>query len=120
MTHIGLENWSFDTIVYVLNSLLKQEKSVTMHFFGYDALPKITTPRRRFLPLMQDLLDLSLPTLVKRVDNHVDELMITNNDQLQTFLRNEDILDYVRLPRTDSSVNPSSFKSFVSTNFKTG
>ena len=97
---IGLENWSFDTIVYVLNSLLKQEKSVTMHFFGYDALPKITTPRRRFLPLMQDLLNLSLPTLVKRVDNHVDEYMITNNDQLQTFLRNEDILDYVIVVHT--------------------
>ena len=97
---IGLENWSFDTIVYVLNTLQKQEKSVTMHFFGYDALPKITTPRRRFLPLMQDLLTLELPTSRKRVDNHVDELMITNNDELQMFLRNEDILDYVIVVNT--------------------
>ena len=28
-------------------------------------------------------------------------------------------LDYQRLPRTDSSVNPSAFKSFVPTYFKT-
>tara|TARA_B100000902_G_scaffold366966_1_gene389173 strand:+ start:292 stop:3147 length:2856 start_codon:yes stop_codon:yes gene_type:complete len=96
---IGLENWSFDTIVYVLNSLQKQEKSVTMHFFGYDALPKITTPRRRFLPLMEDLLH-ELPTSTKRVDNAVDELMIKTNEEFQTFLRNEDILNYVIVVHT--------------------
>jgi len=30
-----------------------------------------------------------------------------------------DVLDYLGLPRTDSLVNPSAFKSFVSTYFKT-
>ena len=97
---IGLETWPFDTIVYVLHSLQKQEKNVTMHFFGYDALPKITTPRRRFLPLMEDLLQLELPTSRKRIDNAVDELMIKTKEDLERFLSKERILDYVIVVHT--------------------
>jgi len=101
---IGLENWPFDTLVFILNSLQKQQKNIKLHFFGYDNLPKMSTPKRRFTPLLEDLRALSMPIVHTKIDNNVDELMITNDTDLRTFLERNDIHDYVIVTHTNKDM----------------
>ncbi len=90
---IGLENWPFDTIVFVLHTLRNQGKHVKLHFFGYNDLPKMAAPRRRFMPLLEDLH--FMPTYRKQIDNRIDELVLETQEELDNFKANNNITDYI-------------------------